>query len=125
MPSRQATYFLLTIRHHDFVPFLPNGVKYIKGQLEQGAGGFLHWQLVVATESKKTLVAIKEIFGDSAHIEFTRSKAANSYVWKDETAIPNTRFDLGKLPINPASATDWENVWEVQVYEYYDWPTIE
>jgi len=46
-------YYLLTIPHEHFPPFLPNGIVYIKGQLERGDGGFLHWQLVAVWPKSK------------------------------------------------------------------------
>jgi len=45
---RQARYFLLTIPHHEFTPYLPKDVSYIKGQLEKGTNtDYLHWQVLV------------------------------------------------------------------------------
>lgn len=58
----QAKYWILTIRHADFLPYKPNGVEYITGQLELGEGGFLHWQLMVAFERKLRLAGVKVRF---------------------------------------------------------------
>lgn len=33
-----------------------------------------------------------------AHVELTRSDAAEAYVWKDDTAVEGTRFELGRRP---------------------------
>lgn len=107
----QGIYWLLTIPQHDFTPFLPVGVAYIKGQLERGADtGYLHWQLLVAFEKKCRLAAVKRTFGDGVHAELTRSAAANDYVWKDETSIGGTRFELGKLKTKRNSEADWASV---------------
>ncbi|AJP36345.1 replication-associated protein [Avon-Heathcote Estuary associated circular virus 3] len=108
----QARFWLLTIRHADFLPYLPPTVDYIKGQLERGDGGFLHWQLVVHFARKIRLRGLKRIFGDSAHAEPTRSDAARDYVWKDDTAIDNTRFELGATPVRRGVSADWESVRE-------------
>lgn len=110
----QGRYFLLTIPHHHFVPYLPNGVSYIKGQLEQGAGetAYLHWQLLVAFPKKIRPLGVKAIFGDQCHVELSRSSAANDYVWKEETRVAGTQFELGKLAIKRNAAADWEQVWD-------------
>lgn len=109
MPSQQARYYLLTIPHQDFTPYLPPNVKYIKGQLEQGSNtDYLHWQLLIHFDSKKTLNYVKRIFGDGIHAEATKSKAAEDYVWKDDTAIPGTRFELGTPSLKRNSQKDWD-----------------
>lgn len=108
MPAPQARYWILTIQQHLFTPFLPGGVQWIKGQLEVGASGFVHWQLVVSFSTKKTLRYVKSIFGDTIHGEPTRSEAACDYVWKDDTSVPNTRFELGQRSLKRSSKHDWD-----------------
>lgn len=113
MPAQQARYFLLTIPHHLFTPYLPNGISYIKGQLEMGANtGYKHWQVLVAYPKKVTVARVKQDFGDSIHVEITKSSAANDYVWKEETSIQNTRFELGKLAIKRNCPEDWDAIWD-------------
>lgn len=107
MPAQQARYFLLTIPVHDFMPYLPPGVAYIKGQLEQGAGGFVHWQILVSFPKKVTCSKVKELFGRSTHVEITRSEAANDYVWKEDSRIGH-QFELGKLSLKRNSEKDWD-----------------
>lgn len=107
----QGIYWLLTIPHAHFTPFLPESVQYIKGQLEQGGTtDYLHWQLLVAFKSKCRLRHVKDTFGDEAHAELSRSSAANDYVWKDETSVHNTRFEIGTLKLKRNSQTDWDSV---------------
>ena len=107
----QARYWLLTIPHAHFTPFLPKGITYVRGQLERGGEtGYLHWQLVVHSASKLRLGGLKAIFGDHCHAEPTLSDAANDYVWKDESAIPETRFELGSLPHRRGVDKDWEAI---------------
>nr|USZ80622.1 replication-associated protein [Sichuan tick-associated circovirus 5] len=109
MPCPQARYYILTIPYENFTPFLPPNVKYIKGQLEQGANtGYLHWQLIIHFSQKKTLQYVKLIFGDTIHAEATKSKAAEDYVWKDESAIQGTRFVLGEPSLKRNSEKDWD-----------------
>lgn len=107
----QGIFWVLTIPHHHFVPYLPPGCKYVKGQLERGDGGYLHWQLLVGMSRKSTLRQVKEIFGSECHCELSRSSAANEYVWKEETAIPSTRFELGSIPFRRNEKRDWEAIW--------------
>lgn len=85
----------------------------MKGQLEQGEGGFRHWQMVVVSARKCRASAIKRKFTSRCHVEVTRSAAANEYVHKDDTCVsPDTRFELGRLPLNRNEAKDWEKIWE-------------
>lgn len=111
MPAKQFRYFLLTIPHYEFTPFLPSGVTYIKGQLESGHNsGYLHWQLLVHTKLKSTVTRLKSIFGNSAHIEPSRSDAAEEYVWKEDTSVVGTRFELGTKSLNRNNNKDWEQI---------------
>lgn len=104
---------MLTIPHHGFTPYLPNGVLYIKGQLETGDSGYLHWQLMVVTPKCRGN-KIKSIFGDY-HIELTRSNAASDYVWKEETRVAGTQFELGQLPLSRGRSHDWERIRELAI----------
>lgn len=111
MPAPQFKYFLLTIPHHEFVPFLPTSIAYIKGQLElSNATAYLHWQLMVVTSKKCTVTKLKSVFGDSAHIEPSRSVAAEQYVWKEDTAVIGTRFELGAKPFKRNDSKDWDEI---------------
>jgi len=110
MPAPQARYWLLTIPHAAYTPWLPPGVAYCRGQLELGAGGFLHWQLLVILQKKATLRAVKELYGTTAHAEPSRSDAADDYVWKEDTRVAGTQFELGKRAFKRNSETDWEAV---------------
>jgi len=107
----QGLYWLLTIPHAHFLPYLPPDCAYIAGQLESGDNsGFVHWQLLVAFHRKVRLAAVKKTFGQQCHAELSRSAAAREYVWKDDTAIPNTRFELGEFKLRRNSAADWDAV---------------
>lgn len=110
-----AHYFwILTIKQDDWSPpdVLPSGLSWMRGQLEEGAGGYRHWQLACRTVNKVRLSAVKRLFCDSAHVEVSRSAAANDYVWKDDTCVdPDLRFEFGSLPVKRNSKTDWDAVW--------------
>jgi len=99
------------------IPFTPeydlnsrlDRIVYAVGQRELGATtGYEHWQLVVYLGKPSRLSALKKIFGDNSHWEPTLSAAAESYVWKDDTAVAGTRFTHGAKPINRAVAKDWD-----------------
>lgn len=122
----QAKYWMLTIRnlyiylylssflaHQHFTPYLPDGIDYLEGQLEQGEGtNYLHWQLVAACTRKCRLKLLVQIFGSFGHYEPTRSSAAHDYVSKEETRVDGTNFRLGRLPVNRNSSTDWDSIRE-------------
>lgn len=72
--------------------------------------GFRHWQLVVGFRRKLRLAGVKAVFGERCHAEPTRSKAAIDYVHKDDTAVANTRFTLGSLPVSRGRDNDWERI---------------
>jgi len=110
----QARYWILTIPHHLFTPFLPAGCNYIIGQLELGkeeSGGsrYLHWQLVVGFNVKVRLASVRRIFGNS-HAEPTDSEAAELYCWKEDTRVEGTQFKLGTKAIKRSCSSDWDEV---------------
>lgn len=111
MPPQQsqARYWLLTIPHANFTPYLPRGCRYIRGQLERGASDYLHWQILAVFSNKLRLGGVRNIFGPF-HAEPTRSSASNSYVWKEETRIDNTQFELGELPFHRNEPKDWSRI---------------
>lgn len=109
MPQRrnpQANWWIGTIARHQFMPFLPPGCGYIRGQMETGAGGFVHWQLVIYVPLKKSLVFFRDLLGNH-HFEPTRSAAAVDYVWKEDTRVAGTQFEIGIRPFRPNNAADW------------------
>jgi len=112
MPTPQGKYWLLTIPQHSFVPWLPPGLCYIRGQLERGdTTGYLHWQVLAITNKKCSLSGLKRVFGD-AHCELSRSSAADEYVWKEDTRVEGTQFELGSRPLRRNCKEDWERIWE-------------
>lgn len=107
----QGRYWILTIPHANFLPFQHEPVQYIKGQLESGNdSGYLHWQLLVAFKTKVRLGFVKRLYGDQCHAELTKSSAANDYVWKDDTSVVGTRFELGQPAFKRNSQADWDAV---------------
>lgn len=109
---RQGRYWVGTVPHHAFVPYPVPGVAWLRGQLEQGEEtAYLHWQLCIYFERKCSLSKLQELFG-MGHFELTRSRAAEEYCWKVDTAIDGTRFEFGKRPMQRNSSTDWDDVWD-------------
>jgi hypothetical protein len=111
---RQGIFWMLTVPYEHFTPYLPPNCCWIKGQLEEGGGGFKHWQIIVGFRKKESLNGVRDCFGPY-HAELSRSEAATAYVWKDETSLPGTRFELGAKPIRRNAKTDWDEVWELAV----------
>nr|WAE43034.1 MAG: replication associated protein [Cressdnaviricota sp.] len=109
-----ARYWILTIREDDWAPQapLPQHLAYIKGQLEVGAGGFRHWQVLAVFAGQTRLRKVKDTFAASAHAEPTRSEAAEAYVWKEDTRVPDTQFELGRKPFKRNDKTDWDTIWD-------------
>jgi hypothetical protein len=100
MGKNEHMYWIGTIPRNSWeVPKeLPAGVKGIRGQAERGDGGYEHWQIVVRLHHTTGLAGVKRKLGSrEGHFEPTRSRAANDYVWKDDTYIEGTRFELGEM----------------------------
>nr|WAE43215.1 MAG: replication associated protein [Cressdnaviricota sp.] len=116
----QGVYWIGTIPQAHFVPYLPPGICYFKGQLELGEEGFLHWQVLACCSSKQGLSFFQRTFGLQQHWELTRSSAASDYVWKEETCVPGTRFELGKLPFKRNSEQDWDRVRALAIAGQFD-----
>lgn len=112
MARRQGIYWLGTIPRDDFFPYGPlrDGVQYIKGQLEVGADtGYEHWQILVVFSRKVSCHFVYSCFGNF-HFELTRSEAAEDYVWKEETRVAGSQFELGERKMRRNVAADWENI---------------
>lgn len=113
--TNQGRYWLLTIPESDYSPdetSLPEGVCYIRGQLEEGEGGYRHFQVVACFNRRVRTRTVRERFGGRAWCELTRSSDAMEYVWKEDTRIGEP-FEFGELPINRASSKDWERIWQL------------
>jgi len=104
-------YWILTIPHHGYVPYLPKTVVFVKGQLEKApTTGYLHWQMVCVFAKNVRLSGVKSVFGDGVHAELSRSSAADAYVHKEDTSVEGTRFELGQRAVKRNSNTDWEAI---------------
>lgn len=109
----QGKYWLLTIPSNCFTPYPMPGTQWIRGQLELGAGGYLHWQIFVEFERKLRLSSVKRLFTDQAHCELSRSERAIDYVWKEDTRVDGTQFEFGSRTLQRNSKKDWEEIWSL------------
>jgi len=114
MQRRQGRYWICTlscaIQSHQ--PTQPPAVAWIKGQQEQGEGGFLHWQFIICLREKGSLRVVRGLY-PGAHCELSRSDASEAYVWKEDTRIEGTQFEIGTKPLQRNKKTDWERIWEL------------
>nr|QTE03365.1 MAG: replication-associated protein [Fringilla montifringilla CRESS-DNA-virus sp.] len=107
--GNKARYWILTIPHHEFTPYLPPGAAFITGQLELGESGYLHWQFVILFETQVRLSAVRKLLGPW-HAEPTKSVLAEAYCHKEATGVPGTGFILGQKPFKRCSAKDWSDI---------------
>ena len=70
--------------------------------------------------SKQSLYACKKYFNGTGHWEPTRSAAADDYVWKDETAVEDSRFEWGHRPKRFNCKKDWDAIWQCAVIGDYE-----
>jgi hypothetical protein len=84
---------------------------WLRGQREVGEGGTEHWQLFASFSNKVRLGTIRSLI--PGHWEPSRSQAAEEYVWKEETRVAGTQFELGRRPFKRNSSTDWARVAEL------------
>lgn len=103
-----------TIPQSEYDParFRTPDIAYAKGQSEIGSGGYEHVQCLVWLSKKGSLASLRRLFPGTSHWELTRSESAECYVWKDASAVPDTRFEFGVKPIRRNSKPDWDNVWD-------------
>lgn len=109
----QARYWIATIPAASWSPptELPKDCSHLKGQKEVGSGtGYEHWQIVIGFRRGMRCNDLRRMFSDQGHYEPTRSGRADEYVWKDDTSVAGTRFEMGEKPKNRNSAVCWESV---------------
>lgn len=114
MPKQvnQGRYYIFTIPYGtDFQPDkLKEGVVWMKGQREIGESGYDHWQVMMCFDKKMRPGGVRKLF-PNIHNELVMSlEDCEEYVWKDETAVPNTRFEIGQKPLKRNCAKDWDTI---------------
>lgn len=109
--NSQVRYWMLTIPFESWqVPeTLPAQLSYLKGQQEIGQEtGYHHYQVIAVFKRSVRKAAVQRLFGGQWHCEPTDGPAANEYVWKEDTRVPDTQFELGSLPQSTRyNKTDW------------------
>lgn len=106
--SRQVRWWILTVPFYAYTPYLPSQLSYVRGQLELGQNGLLHWQIVAVFKHSVRLSSLRQLFGNyHAEVIISRDDSI-AYVHKDETAVVGTRFELGSRPRERSSKRDWE-----------------
>jgi len=119
----KAKYWLLTIPALDFLlpSPLPNRIAYVKGQREVGADtGYEHYQVLAVYTTQVRLPQLKRDFGVTCHAEPSRSDAADAYVWKDDTSVSGSRFELGKKPLKRNCGKDWATILDAAKQSRWD-----
>lgn len=67
---------------------------------------------MVSLTTQVRLPAVKALFSRTAHCEPSRSDAVDKYVWKEDTRVPGTQFELGRAPVKLNSKPDWDAIWD-------------
>ena len=110
MPSPQGRYWLGTVFNATPPVGLPVGCTWFKGQFETcPSTQRVHLQCIVGFPKAVRRSLVITTCGDG-HWELTRSAAADSYVHKDDTHVPGSRFEYGAKALNRNSAKDWEAI---------------
>jgi len=115
--SKQGRWWSVTCFNMDWHPteeVLKNGMSFCAGQKEEcGSTGRLHWQMVAHWDKKVRFTTVKSSFPEGAHIELSRSQAADEYVKKIETAKSGTYFCFGERVLNRNSKQFWDKQWQL------------
>lgn len=110
MPAALARYWLGTCFCEERPTELPVDAAWIKGQRERcPTTERLHWQMFAAFRKPQRLSAIRSKFCN-CHWEPSKSEAAERYVWKEDTRVEESQFEVGSKPFKRNSETDWGQV---------------
>ena len=88
---------------------------YLRGQTEIcPSTSKAHYQVVAGFERQVRLRTVKGACGEG-HWEASKSAAVDAYVWKDASAVPESRFEIGEKAIRRNVAADWDKVKELAI----------
>jgi len=110
--KRVGRFWIVTLAATNPAPSaeqIKDNLVWLKGQREIGDGGFDHWQFLAGFKCNVRMSALKKIW-PTAHVELTRSSAADDYVWKEDTRVPDTQFEYGKKAFRRNVAKDWDAI---------------
>lgn len=106
----QGRYWLGTLYNWTPPDALPDSCTWIKGQKEIcPTTSREHYQVIAGFKRAVRLAAVKRAVGNG-HWELTRSDAADAYVWKEQTSVEGSRFELGAKAIRRNVAGDWQKI---------------
>lgn len=122
MPCPQARYWMATVATSSgYTPHLEGDLVFLKGQKEiGGTTNYEHWQLMLVFSKKVTMRQCKSVLHNVAHVEPTKSEAAEAYVWKEDTRVEGSQFQLGNKPKSLARQTDWDQIYNDAIEGNFD-----
>lgn len=107
-----SRYWLGTLYDWTVPAELPVGCIWIRGQQETcPTTGRLHHQLIAGFSKPQRLAGVKRLIAPG-HWEPSRSDAADSYVWKEDTRVAGTQFELGRKALRRNNERDWDKIKE-------------
>lgn len=108
-----ARYWLGTLYEWTVPTDIADPLVWLRGQQERcPTTGRLHHQVIAGFKKPQRLASVKSKVG-VGHWEITRSQSADNYVWKEETRVEGSQFELGSKPIRRNSEHDWGKVLEL------------
>lgn len=103
-----ARFWLGTLYNWTVPAVLPDTCNWLRGQEEIcPTTQRRHYQVIAGFVRQVRLTAVKRVVGDG-HWEQTRSDRADAYVWKEDTRVAGTQFELGGKSIRRNNGHDWE-----------------
>lgn len=66
--------------------------------------------MIIQFRKKVSLSQLKKFFPSAGHYELTRSERADEYVWKEETRVEGTQFEIGTKPTRRNNSHDWDDI---------------
>uniref|UniRef100_A0A345N0X4 Replication associated protein n=1 Tax=Circoviridae sp. TaxID=1954248 RepID=A0A345N0X4_9VIRU len=95
--KQQGRFWMATIPSNKWERWerLQGSCTWARGQEEVGAGGYRHWQIILGFASPIRFNKVKSLLPNETHLELTRSAFADEYVWKEDTRVEGTCFELG------------------------------
>lgn len=98
------------IRWEPSADLIKGPITYVKGQREIGGQQqYDHWQWFVYCKNRIRFQTLKELLPNWSHIEKSNSAAYEDYVWKDDTAVPGSRFEFGERK-ETCKKDDWDAI---------------
>lgn len=113
--SPQGRYWFLTWSCWECSeqPRLGGLCVWIKGQKEETENGYMHWQFVASFSRKVRRKHVTDLW-PGVHAELTISQSGSeAYVFKEDTKVGGSEFEVGTKTFNPSVAVDWDSIWDL------------